>query len=61
MIMILPETRETHYEGKERAEDAIREAALVRLPVRFSVPTTSVMGRCDFVSCEALRNETAAS
>jgi hypothetical protein len=54
---IVEDTRRTH-EGKERAEDAVREAAWVRLPIRFSVPTTSVMGRCDLVSCEALRDET---
>jgi hypothetical protein len=59
--MTLSETREELLEGKERAEDAVSEAAWVRLPIRFSVTTTSVMGRCDFVSCEARRDKTSAS
>jgi hypothetical protein len=33
--LILSETREELHEGKERAKDAIREAAWVRLPSRF--------------------------
>lgn len=43
--MTLSGTREQLLEGKERAEDAINEAAKVRLPIRISVRTTSVMGR----------------
>jgi hypothetical protein len=61
LAMILSETREELHEGKERAEDVFGETAWVRLPIRFSVPTTSVMGRYDLVSCEALSDETSAS
>jgi hypothetical protein len=39
------ETRERTHEGKERAEDANSGAAWVELPISFSVPTISVMGR----------------
>jgi hypothetical protein len=42
-MVILSETRAG--ERKERAEGAIWEATKVRLPIKFSVTTTSVMGR----------------
>jgi hypothetical protein len=55
------EDRERTQEGKERAEDANSGAAWVELPIRFSVPTISVMSRS---ICRFLRgppHETGAS